>query len=100
MRFDFGLLMTFAGSWAVCIGIFFSSQGDLSALHVNYVVALMMVYCLAAFSVRLDGRKSGLVKTFHIIGLFLSSTLAFVLAYDTTWLINSVNFISTNSVLV
>jgi len=100
MRFDFGLLMTFAGAWAVCIGIFFSSQGDLSALHVNYVVALMMVYCLAAFSVRLDGRKSGLVKTFHIIGLFFSSTLAFILAYDSTWLIISVNFVSTNSVLV
>lgn len=101
MRFDFGLLMTFAGAWAVCIGIFFSTKGDhLNALHVNYVVALMMVYCLAGFSVRLDGRKSSLVKTFHLVGLLFSSILAIVLAYDSTWLISSVNFVSTNSVLV
>jgi signal transduction histidine kinase len=101
MRFDFGLLMTCAGAWAVCIGIFFITKGShLNVLHVNYVVALMMVYCLAAFSVRLDGRKSSLVKTFHIVGLLFSSALAIVLAYDSTWLISSVNFVSTNSVLV
>lgn len=100
IRFDFGLLMTFAGAWAVCIGLFFSAEGDLNALHVNYVVALMMVYCLASFSIRLDGRKSSLVKTFHFIGLLFSSMLAIALAYDSTWLIKSVDFVSTNSVLV
>ena len=100
IRFDFGMLMTFAGLWAVFVGIFFVSRGNLLAINLNYIVALMMVYLLAGFSMRLDGRRSSLVAISHTVGLVLSIALSSVLLYNTTWVISSVDFISTTNVAV
>lgn len=100
IRSDFGLLMMFAGLWAVCIGVFFASHGNLVAIYVNYVVALIMVYCLTAFSMRLDGRKSSLVIVPHAAGFFLSLALSFAFVYDSTWIVTSINFINATNVTV
>lgn len=100
IRFDFGMLMIFAGLWAVCIGVFFALRGNSFAIAVNYVVALMMVYCLTSFSIRLDGRPSSLVAIPHLLGFLFSVILAVTLVYDEAWVVSSVNFISETNVTV
>lgn len=100
LRFDFGILMIFAGLWAVFIGIFFSSQGNLLSLQINYIVALAMVYSLAGFSARLDGRLSTFVAIPHVIGALLAATLGVFLLYDNTWIIASVGFVNEMNIAV
>ncbi len=98
LRLDFGLLMIFAGLWGVFIGLFFLAGGNYLAINLNYVVALAMVYFLLAFTMRLDGRRSRLLRIPHVTAFILPALLAGMFLLDKTWVIASIDFVGTSDV--